>query len=79
MGQPHDDYAWGLHSTEQPVAKLLGAEGYETWMVGLPHETRDAQVLGFDSVKETGDPLLEGPIASPFYYRSGQGLVQAKA
>jgi N-sulfoglucosamine sulfohydrolase len=51
MGLTHDDYAWGLHSTEEPVARLLGAEGYETWMLGLPHETRDAQVLGFDSVE----------------------------
>ena len=77
MGLTHDDYAWGLHSTEQPVAKLLGAAGYETWMLGLPHETRDAQVLGFDHVEwgllladlvDRLPSLLAGRDASsPFY------------
>ncbi len=29
-------------------------------------------------MKETGDPLLEDPVASPFYYRSRQGPVQTE-
>jgi N-sulfoglucosamine sulfohydrolase len=50
MGLTHQDYAWSLNANEQAAAMLFGANGYETWLLGIQHETRDAYALGFDRV-----------------------------
>ena len=50
MGLTHQDYAWSLNRDERPAAMLFGAGGYQTWLLGLQHETRDAFTLGFERV-----------------------------
>jgi N-sulfoglucosamine sulfohydrolase len=50
MGLTHQDYAWSLHPSERPAAVLFGEGGYQTWLLGLQHETQDAGTLGFDHV-----------------------------
>ena len=50
MGLTHQDYAWCLNPDERPAAMLFGAGGYQTWLLGLQHETCDAYRLGFEQV-----------------------------
>jgi arylsulfatase A-like enzyme len=50
MGLAHQDYAWSLNAGEQPAARLFGAHGYQTWLLGLQHETWDASALGFERI-----------------------------
>jgi N-sulfoglucosamine sulfohydrolase len=81
MGLTHHDYAWSLHPSERPVAKLFGASGYQTWLLGLQHETRDDRALGFDHsdlwFEAAGlPPRLQSALASrdhsrPFYCQLG--------
>ncbi len=81
MGLTHQDYAWSLYPTERPVAKLFGASGYQTWLLGLQHETRDDRTLGFDHTDLCFDaaglpPRLESALAErdpsrPFYCQLG--------
>lgn len=60
MGLSHLDFGWGMHESERPVAKLLNEGGYDTWLMGMQHETRDAESLGFDHI-DLGFTLLELP------------------
>jgi arylsulfatase A-like enzyme len=81
MGLTHGDYAWSLHPTERPAAKLFGQNGYQTWLLGLQHETRDFDTLGFDHADLCFDAAglpsrLESALASrdpsrPFYCQLG--------
>jgi arylsulfatase A-like enzyme len=81
LGLTHQDYAWSLHATERPAALLFGAGGYQTWLLGLQHETRDAYALGFDRVDlcfHAADvwPKLESTLAKrdparPFFCQLG--------
>jgi len=50
MGLCHADFAWALHPSERPAAMQFGPAGYQTWLLGGMHETKDARTLGFDEV-----------------------------
>jgi N-sulfoglucosamine sulfohydrolase len=81
MGLTHQDYAWALNPTERPAAKLFGANGYPTWLLGIQHETRDVYSLGFEHV-DLGFGVAELPArleaalegrdpSQPFYCQLG--------
>lgn len=58
LGLTHNDFGWGLHPNERPIAQLLKDAGYTTWLMGFQHETADAEALGFVHV-DLGFTLLE--------------------
>ncbi|MBW2062940.1 MAG: sulfatase [Deltaproteobacteria bacterium] len=60
MGLSHADLAWAFHEDEKPAAKLLASAGYDTWLLGMQHETRDPNTLGFDVV-DLGFSILDLP------------------
>ena len=64
MGLTQKDYTWRLHEEERPVASILGAAGYATWLLGLQHESPDPNALGFDEV-DLGFSLLDASSISP--------------
>lgn len=60
MGLTHSDFGWALPETEPCIARLFGPAGYQTWLLGLQHETKDAATLGFDHV-DLGWSILDLP------------------
>lgn len=40
MGLTHADFAWDLHPEEQHLGQILQANGYETVLIGVHHESR---------------------------------------
>jgi N-sulfoglucosamine sulfohydrolase len=50
MGLTHGNFAWDLKPGEKPLARILLNAGYQTALIGLQHETRQPDRLGFDRV-----------------------------
>lgn len=49
MGLTHARFAWDLHPEEKHLAQLLQAAGYETYSIGVRHESHAApHQIGFD-------------------------------
>lgn len=81
MGLTHQDYAWSFKPTERPAAMLFGEGGYQTWLLGLQHETVDAFSLGFDHVdlgfsvdnlaSQLESALAQHDDAEPFFCQMG--------
>lgn len=81
MGLTHEDYAWSLNPSEEPIAKIYGADGYQTWLLGLQHETRDDTILGFDRTdlcfgvegleERFNSALRDRDLQRPFYCQLG--------
>jgi N-sulfoglucosamine sulfohydrolase len=82
MGLCHRDFAWDLHPSERHLAGLLQAAGYRTALIGLQHETRRPQDMGWqdqlpggpcDQVAERAVHWLAqvGRTSQPFYAQIG--------
>ena len=66
---------WDLPASNATLANLLGGAGYETCLLGLQHEMKDATQLGFDFVSDrsTGSRCeVVAPIVVDFLRERGQ-------
>ncbi len=59
MGLTHYDFAWDLHDEERHLAGLLKEAGYLTALVGVQHETRFPERMGFDHLQIQEHPVCE--------------------
>ena len=82
LGLAHGDFAWDLHPTERHLAGLLRDAGYRTALIGLQHETRRPQEMGWQDLLKGGpcdgvaDRAIEwlreaGKANRPFYAQIG--------
>lgn len=82
MGLTHADFGWDLYEGERHLAAELAGAGYETSAIGVLHEARDANGLGFGRVGPGGDAERVADLATaelkrmvaggrPFYLQVG--------
>lgn len=62
MGLAHSHFAWDMHDDEQHLASILRGAGYSTVGMGVIHEARRIERLGFDRI----NPFPPGKPASSF-------------
>jgi N-sulfoglucosamine sulfohydrolase len=79
LGLAHPPYSWDLHPQEQPIAALLGKNGYRTHLFGLQHISPRVERLGFGrvhidtgrtpgtTVAEQVEATLATDVDTPFY------------
>ncbi len=51
MGLTHYNFAWDLNPGEKHLADLLKKAGYNTALIGVQHETRRPEKIGFDHMQ----------------------------
>jgi N-sulfoglucosamine sulfohydrolase len=81
MGLCHADFAWDLHPDESHLAGILREAGYRTALIGLQHETRRVEDMGWeerlpggpcDEVAERAAQWIEhARDTQPFYAQIG--------
>lgn len=83
MGLTHAHFAWDLYRDEKHLAQLLRAAGWRTAALGIIHETRAPERMGFDYILREGvgdahpltraaiDYLKQRPKDQPFYLQVG--------
>lgn len=54
MGLSH--LGWEYHANERTLPMLFGDAGYDTFLVGMQHESSDASSLGYDEVQSLNAP-----------------------
>jgi N-sulfoglucosamine sulfohydrolase len=59
MGLTHGEFGWDLHPYERHLAATLRAEGYATALIGILHEARSYDRLGFETVTSPGHDARE--------------------
>lgn len=59
MGLTHYNFAWDLNSDERHLAVLLKNAGYQTSLIGIQHETRYPEKIGFDNFNSIEHPVCE--------------------
>lgn len=50
MGLCHSNFAWDLHPTERHLAGILAEAGYRTVLIGVQHETRRPEDMGWQEI-----------------------------
>ena len=81
MGNVGLEPGWRFPDDQLHAAQIFGSDGYETWLLGLQHETYMPETLGFDRV-DTGfsivhaadhleQALAERDTSRPFYCQLG--------
>lgn len=50
LGLVHGGFKWDLHENETHLVRRFGAVGYATALIGIQHETREPQRMGYDEV-----------------------------
>ncbi len=59
MGNIGEEHGWCFPETQRHAGRIFQDSGYETWLLGLQHETwRDVHGLGFDEV-QVGFPIAD--------------------
>jgi N-sulfoglucosamine sulfohydrolase len=59
MGLTHFNFAWDLNHDEKHLAVLLKDAGYKTALIGIQHETRFPENIGFDHLQIESHPVCE--------------------
>jgi arylsulfatase A-like enzyme len=59
LGLTHYNFAWDLNPDEKHLAVLLKEAGYQTALIGIQHETRYPEKIGFDHLQVTEHPVCE--------------------
>jgi arylsulfatase A-like enzyme len=58
MGNVGREHGWAFAEDSRHAARIFGEAGYQTWVLGMQHETwKDPKTLGFDVV-DTGFPVM---------------------
>jgi N-sulfoglucosamine sulfohydrolase len=84
MGLTHYNFAWDFNPGEKHLAVLLKQAGYKTALIGIQHETRFPENIGFDHLDIKEHPVCESVAQScinfitkskadsePFYLQAG--------
>ncbi len=58
MGNVGREHGWRFPDDERHAARIFGDNGYQTWLLGLLHETYLPERLGFDAI-ELGFPVVD--------------------
>jgi arylsulfatase A-like enzyme len=58
MGNVGKEHGWRFPVTERHAARIFSDAGYQTWLLGMLHETYLPETLGFDRI-DTGFSVLE--------------------
>jgi arylsulfatase A-like enzyme len=73
MGLCHARYAWDLHPTERHLAGRLQEAGYRTGLVGVRHETRRPEAMGFSDLLGEGTAAEVAGTAVDYLRELGRG------
>lgn len=60
MGLTHFNFAWDLYPNEKHLASILKQNGYQSALIGIQHETRHPENIGFDLLKVAGVDASSG-------------------
>lgn len=50
MGNVGREHGWRFPDNQRHAARILGEAGYQTWLLGMLHETWTPETLGFDTL-----------------------------
>ncbi len=76
MGLTHFNFAWDLNPEEKHLNGYLKDAGYETALIGIQHETRYPEKIGFDYLKVAGVDASSGTFSAGSGYQGNPACEQ---